>query len=189
MSDNEDERPRGPDPDHDLVERFRAGDSRAFDELVRRYREPIVGLVRRYVKGGEDAEDVAQKAFVRAFERIEGFRGDASFRTWLHRIAINLALNHLRGQERLQPLDIDDVAAFTNSLGTERLVAAEVWRKVHARLAELPPKQRLVVELRLFHELSFKEVSVIADCSEDSAKVNFHHAVKRLRSLLPNVNG
>jgi RNA polymerase sigma-70 factor (ECF subfamily) len=184
-----DDRPRAPDPDLDLVDRFRAGDTRAFDELVRRYRDPIVGLVRRYVKATEDAEDVAQKAFVRAFERIEGFRGDASFRTWIHRIAINLALNHLRGQERLQPLDIDDVAAFTNSLGTERLVAAEVWRKVHARLSELPPKQRLVVELRLFHELSFKEVAVIADCSEDSAKVNFHHAVKKLRSLLPNVTG
>ena len=190
MSDpTEDDRPRGPDPDHDLVERFRAGDNLAFDELVRRYRDPIVALVRRYVKASDDAEDVAQKAFVRAFERIEGFRGDASFRTWLHRIAINLALNHLRGQERLQPLDIDDVGAFTNSLGTEKLVAAEVWRKVHARLAELPPKQRLVVELRLFHELSFKEVAIIADCSEDSAKVNFHHAVKRLRALLPNVNG
>jgi len=183
------EGPRQPDPDLDVVDRFRAGDRRAFDELVRRYQDPILGLVRRYVKASDDAQDVAQKAFVRAFEKIDTFRGDSSFRTWLHRIAINLALNHIRGQDRLQPLELDDVAAFTNSLGTERLVAAEVWRKVHARLAELPPKQRLVVELRLFHELSFKEVADIADCSEDSAKVNFHHAVKKLRALLPSIGG
>jgi RNA polymerase sigma-70 factor, ECF subfamily len=189
MATPDDEQPRGPDPDRDLVDRSRAGDSRAFDELVRRYRDAIVGLVRRYVKAPDDAEDVAQKAFVRAFEKIEGFRGESSFRTWLHRIAVNLALNHIRGQDRLQPLELDDVAAFTGSLGTERLVAAEVWRKVHERLAELPPKQRLVVELRLFHELSFKEVAAVADCSEDSAKMNYHHAVKKLRALLPNVRG
>ena len=189
MASPDDEQPREPDPDRDLVERTRAGDSRAFDELVRRYRDAIVGLVRRYVKAPDDAEDVAQKAFVRAFEKIDGFRGESSFRTWLHRIAVNLALNHIRGQDRLQPLELDDVAAFTGSLGTERLVAAEVWRKVHERLAELPPKQRLVVELRLFHELSFKEVAAVADCSEDSAKMNYHHAVKKLRALLPNVRG
>ncbi|MEJ7729763.1 MAG: sigma-70 family RNA polymerase sigma factor [Polyangiaceae bacterium] len=189
MASPDDEQPRGPDPDRGLVDRAQAGDSRAFDELVRRYRDAIVGLVRRYVKAPDDAEDVAQKAFVRAFEKIEGFRGESSFRTWLHRIAVNLALNHLRGQDRLQPLELDDVAAFTGSLGTERLVAAEVWRKVHERLAELPPKQRLVVELRLFHELSFKEVAAVADCSEDSAKMNYHHAVKKLRALLPNVRG
>lgn len=177
------------DPDLDLVDRFRAGDRRAFDELARRYREPIVGLVRRYVKNDGDAEDVAQRALMRAFEKIDGFRGDSSFRTWLHRIAVNLALNHIRGQDRFQVGEIADDAIFTNSLGTEKLVAAEVWRKVNARLDELPPKQRLVVELRLFHELSFKEVAAIADCSEDSAKVNFHHGVKRLRALLPGVRG
>jgi RNA polymerase sigma-70 factor (ECF subfamily) len=174
------------DPDLDLVARFRAGERGAFDDLVRRYQDSVNALVRRYVKSEDDAREVTQKAFVRAFERIDTFRGESSFGTWVHRIGINFALNHIRGQDRHEPLE-DDLRAFTNSLGTERLVAAEMWRKVHARLAELAPKQRLVVELRLFHELSFREVAVLADCSEDSARVTFHQAVKRLRSLIPGL--
>jgi RNA polymerase sigma-70 factor (ECF subfamily) len=175
------------DPDHELVERFRAGDRRAFDEIVRKYQDPIRALVWRYVKNADDAKDVSQRAFVRAFEKINDFRGESAFRTWLFRIAVNFALNHIRSGDRLEPLDLDDVTAFTNSLGTEKLVAAEVWKKVQAKLEQLPPKQRLVLELRLFHELSFREVAAIVDSSEDSAKVNFHHAVKRLRALLPGV--
>jgi RNA polymerase sigma-70 factor, ECF subfamily len=178
---------RAPDVDREIVERFRAGDRRAFDEIVRKYQEPLRALVWRYVKNADDAKDVSQRAFVRAFEKINDFRGESAFRTWLFRIAVNFALNHIRSGDRLEPLDLDDVTAFTNSLGTEKLVAAEVWKKVQAKLEQLPPKQRLVLELRLFHELSFKEVAAIVDSSEDSAKVNFHHAVKRLRALLPGV--
>lgn len=178
---------RAPDVDRELVERFRAGDRRAFDEIVRKYQEPLRALVWRYVKNADDAKDVSQRAFVRAFEKINDFRGESAFRTWLFRIAVNFALNHIRSGDRLEPLDLDDVTAFTNSLGTEKLVAAEVWKKVQAKLEQLPPKQRLVLELRLFHELSFKEVAAIVDSSEDSAKVNFHHAVKRMRALLPGV--
>jgi RNA polymerase sigma-70 factor (ECF subfamily) len=178
---------RAPDVDREIVERFRAGDRRAFDEIVRKYQEPLRALVWRYVKNADDAKDVSQRAFVRAFEKINDFRGESAFRTWLFRIAVNFALNHIRSGDRLEPLELDDVTAFTNSLGTEKLVAAEVWKKVQAKLEQLPPKQRLVLELRLFHELSFKEVAAIVDSSEDSAKVNFHHAVKRLRALLPGV--
>ena len=178
---------RAPDVDREIVERFRAGDRRAFDEIVRKYQEPLRALVWRYVKNADDAKDVSQRAFVRAFEKINDFRGESAFRTWLFRIAVNFALNHIRSGDRLEPLDLDDVTAFTNSLGTEKLVAAEVWKKVQAKLEQLPPKQRLVLELRLFHELSFKEVAAIVDSSEDSAKVNFHHAVKRMRALLPGV--
>jgi RNA polymerase sigma-70 factor (ECF subfamily) len=174
----------GPDPDADLVARFLAGDRSAFDALVRRHQAAVRRLVLRYVKSDADAKDITQVAFVRAFEKLNAFRGDAAFRTWLFRIAINLALNHVRGTPAdLEP--IGDVAAFTSSLQTSRLVAAEVWRKVSARLDDLPPKQRLALELRIFHDLSFEEVAVIAGFSEESAKANFHHAVKRLRGLLP----
>lgn len=174
----------GPDPDAELVAQFLAGDRGAFDALVRRHQAAVRRLVLRYVKSDADAKDITQTAFVRAFEKLNAFRGDAAFRTWLFRIAINLALNHVRGT----PADsepIEDVAAFTSSLQTSRLVAAEVWRKVSARLDDLPPKQRLALELRIFHDLSFEEVAAIAGFSEEAAKANFHHAVKRLRGLLP----
>jgi RNA polymerase sigma-70 factor, ECF subfamily len=171
--------------DAELVGRFCAGDARAFEELVRRHSEPIRRLVGRYVRGDADAKDVAQEAFTRAFQGLPAFRGESSFRTWLYRIAVNVALDHVRGnpQRELEPLE--NVAVFTHSLQTSRLVAVEVWQKVSKRLDALPPKQRLVFELRMFHDLSFGEVAVLAECSEDSAKVNFHYAVKRLRDLLP----
>jgi RNA polymerase sigma-70 factor (ECF subfamily) len=173
-----------PDPDTTLVERFRSGDRGAFDELVRRHQRAIHQMVLRYVKNEADAKDVTQAVFVRALDRIDGFRGESTFRTWIFRIAINAALNHVRGGSPASEQPLDDVAAFTHSLQTSRLVAAEVWRKVSARLDELPPKQRLVLELRVFHDLPFGEIAVLADCSEDSARVNFHHAVKHLRDLL-----
>lgn len=173
-----------PDEDAPLVERFRAGDRAAFEAIVRKHEAPLTALVRRYVKNEADAKDVTQRAFLRVFERIATFRGDAAFRTWLYRIGIHLALNHVRGRARTESAELDDIAAFTSSLETGRLVAAELWQKVVARLVELPPKQRLVVELRLFHELSFREIATIAACSEESAKQNYHHGVKRLRSII-----
>jgi RNA polymerase sigma-70 factor (ECF subfamily) len=172
------------DPDLELVARLRAGDRAAFDDLVRTYEEPIRRLVQRYVAAPEDAKDVAQRTFIRVFERFDSFRGESRFRTWLYRVAVNAALDHTRRQRHGETVPVEDDVAFTNSLGTEKLVAAEVWRKVHARLAELPPKQRLVVELRAFHELSFDEIAAIVGSSEDSAKMNYHHGVKRLRSLV-----
>lgn len=142
-------------------------------------------LVKRYVRSDDDAHDVTQRAFVRAFERIATFRFESKFRTWLFRIAVNAALDHVRSAPPGEVVAVEDDIAFTNSLGTEKLVAAEIWRKVSGRLAELPPRQRLVLELRVFHDLSFEEIAAIVDSSEDAAKVNYHHAVKKLRALLP----
>lgn len=173
------------DDEHTLIERARAGDRSAFDALVRAHGARVRKIVVRYVRNLEDAEDVTQRALVRAFERIAGFRGESSFATWLCRIAMNLALNHIRGARGDLHVPLEDDSAFTNALETNKLVAAELWRKVSARLDELPPKQRLVVELRLFHELAFEEIAVVAGCSEESAKANYHHGVKRLRELLP----
>jgi RNA polymerase sigma-70 factor (ECF subfamily) len=172
------------DPDAELVGRFRAGDRAAFDALATRHRDAVLRLVRRYVKRDADAADVAQKALLRAFEKIDGFRGEATFRTWLCRIAIHVALNHTRAERRFEDVELDDIASFTNALETGKLVAAELWQKVSARLADLPPKQRLVVELRLFHDLSFKEIADVAATTEESAKANYHHGVKRLRDVI-----
>jgi RNA polymerase sigma-70 factor (ECF subfamily) len=173
------------DDDVELVSRFRGGDARAFDEIVQRHQEPVRRLVGRYVRNEADAKDVAQEAFTRAFQGLATFRGESAFRTWLYRIAVNLALDHLRGNPKRQLEPLENVVTFTHSLQTSRLVAAELWEKVSQRLDALPPKQRLVFELRMFHDLSFGEVATLAECSEDSAKVNFHYAVKRMRDLLP----
>lgn len=179
--------PSPSDPDAERVDRALRGDKHAFDALVTEHRDAITRLCLRYVRRHEDAEDITQRVFLNAFEKLREFRRESTFRTWIHRIAVNLSLNHIRNTAYEAPIaEFDDLPTFTNALETNRLVAAEVWNRAATRIAELPPKQRLIVELRLFHELTFGEIAVLADCSEDSAKVNFHHGIKRLREWIPD---
>jgi RNA polymerase sigma factor (sigma-70 family) len=98
---------------------------------------------------------------------------------------INLALNRLQRQLPTEPLDVEDDRLFTNSLGTSRVVAADLKRRVEASIQKLPPKQRLVMELRLYHQMSFEEIAAVAGISTDAAKMNFHHGLKRLRADAP----
>jgi RNA polymerase sigma-70 factor (ECF subfamily) len=115
---------------------------------------------------------------------VRELRAGASFRTWVYRVAANLSLNLLRDRKPQVPL-ADDVAT---ALAKEPLVEEEAQRRLRAAVAQLPPQQRLVVELRVFEELPFKNVAEIADCSENAAKVNFHHALARLRELMNEEN-
>jgi RNA polymerase sigma-70 factor, ECF subfamily len=175
------------DPDLALIERFRDGERAAFDELVRRHQRALWRLAHRYVKNEADASDVVQQAFVRAYRGLAGFRGAATVRTWLYRIAINLSLNHVRDRAREEPAAPDAIdlrAAPTRPTGAARIIAGEDQARLRRAIEGLPPKQRMVLELRVFDELPFKEVADLADCTENAAKVNFHHAVKRLRELL-----
>ena len=172
----------GPD-DPELVARFRRGETAAFDALVRRYQRPIYWLALRYVGNDADAKDVAQRAMVQAFVKLGQLREGGSFKSWVYRMAANLALNVVRDRKPSAPLG-DDVA----SPGREPLVEEESQRRLRAAVATLPPQQRLVVELRIYEELPFAEVAQIAECSEDSAKVSFHHALKKLRVIMNEEN-
>lgn len=172
------------DPDRELAERFRGGDRAAFDQLVRRHQRGVWQLVRRYVKRDADAFDVTQLVFVRAFRGLGSFRGAASVRSWLYRIAINCALSWLRDHRREEPSELAEDALTDANPAPARLMIGEEGAQLRAAIAKLPPKQRLVLELRVFDDLSFKEVAELADCTENTAKVNFHYAVKRLRDIL-----
>jgi len=172
------------DPDLELAERFRAGDRAAFDQLVRRHQKQLWRLVRRYVKRDADAADVTQQAFVRAFKALATFRAAASVRSWLYRIAINCALSWLRDHRREEASEIADDALTATNPAPAQLIAGEDNAALRAAIELLPPKQKLVLELRVFDDLSFKEVAELAECTENTAKVNFHHAVKKLRALL-----
>jgi RNA polymerase sigma-70 factor (ECF subfamily) len=171
------------DDDRQLVARSRGGDRRAFGELVARHQRAIFLLAVRYLDNVEDARDVAQRTFVQAFQKLGRFRQESGFRTWVYRIAINLAVTALRERGRAAKM-----AARASSLETEvapvEPISEREARRLRAAVASLPPKQRLVVELRVFDELSFREVAEVAGSSEDAAKMNFHHALKRLRTLI-----
>jgi RNA polymerase sigma-70 factor, ECF subfamily len=172
------------DPDRELAERFCAGERDAFDALVRRHQKGMWRLVRRYVKSDADSADVVQLAFVRAFRGLVAFRGTATIRSWLYRIAINCALSWLRDHRREQATEIADDALVDANEAPARIEAGEDTARLRAAIAQLPPKQKLVLELRVFDDLSFREVAELADCTENTAKVNFHYAVKRLREIL-----
>src|SRR5262249_45111922 len=141
--------------DAEAIERFRQGERAAFEQLVRKYQKSIYFFVLRHVGDPDDAEEVTQRAFIKAFGGLEGFRGEARFRSWLYRIAVNLALNHIRDQSKFAR-DVE-VEGATEDAGSapEQLAAAERGRRLRAAVARLPRKQRLTLELRVYEDLSF----------------------------------
>ncbi|HEU5061278.1 MAG TPA: sigma-70 family RNA polymerase sigma factor [Kofleriaceae bacterium] len=172
--------------DAGLVARYLAGDRRAFDELVRHYQKPIYHLAYRYLKSEADAKDLTQRTFIKVFGALPRFRAESSFRTWIYRIAINLCLNELRDRRRGEVSDrpeaIEQAPAPPPDLESLDAQARGAW--LRRAIAGLPPKQRMVLELRIYDELPFREVAELVGSSENAAKVNFHHAVKRLRALV-----
>ncbi|HEY4182850.1 MAG TPA: RNA polymerase sigma factor [Kofleriaceae bacterium] len=177
------------DPDADVVARFCAGERGAFDLLVRRHQQGVWRLARRYTKHDADAADVTQLVFVKAFNALVGFRGAATVRSWLYRITINAALTWVRDHKRELASEIPEDALVEAAAAETAIAAGQEAGRLRAAIAQLPPKQKLVLELRVFDDLAFKEVAELADCSENTAKVNFHYAVKRLRELLGDREG
>ncbi|MFA6450449.1 MAG: sigma-70 family RNA polymerase sigma factor [bacterium] len=171
--------------DEKLLERINAGDRGAFDELVRKYQRELYFLALRMVKNPEDAEELTQKTFVKTFERLESFRGESGFKTWLYQVAINMCLSHLRN--RRDVLELNEGAGTIVSeimMPADRIVQNETVAAVAAAADSLPDKQRATVILRVFHELSYEEIGRSTGCSEQTAKVNFHYGIENLRKKL-----
>jgi RNA polymerase sigma-70 factor (ECF subfamily) len=167
--------------DAPLVARALAGDERAFETLVERHQRAIFAVARRILRDHDAADEATQRTFVRAFERLRSFRGEASFGTWLHRIVMNECRDILRAQRR--HVGLDDVPE-------SQLVATDAPRdpRLAARLrtlvADLPARQRSVVSLRVFSDMPFADIARAEGITENSAKVSFHHAVRRLQRWL-----
>jgi len=169
--------------DADLVERTRAGSRPSFEALVRRYQKPLYFLCLRYVHDHDAASDLAQRTLIRALEKMEELRDPGIFKSWLFRIGANLALNHLRDNARF----VEEQGPADEPVLPEaeaQLEAAEDAAALRRAVAELPTKQRMTLELRVFEELSFRDIAGALETTEGAAKVNFHYAVRRLRALL-----
>ncbi len=172
--------------DEGLLAAYREGDAQALDRLLRRYQRPIYRMLFRNVGNPADAEDLTQKAFLRALDRLPRLRDDRAFRAWLYRIALNLIRNRHRSLGRWRWADSDALERQIDpSESTElSLDRQRQWQSVEKGLARLPKLQREVVRLRLHAELPFKEIAQILGNSEASCKVSYHHAVKKLRTSL-----
>ena len=173
-------------PDEELVRQARGGSRPAFEALVRRYQKPLYFLCLRYVRDHDAAADLAQRTFIRVLEKLDELREDNTFRSWLYRIGANLSLNHIRDHARF----VDEEAAARRGAGGAAGGRDASWRpprrrrRCGAAVAQLPTKQRMTLELRVYEELSFKDIAAALDTTEGAAKVNFHYAVRRLRELL-----
>ena len=171
--------------DDQLVERVKNGDPQAFEELVIRHQKSLYYFVLRVLKNPLDAEDTVQKIFWLAHKNIKGFRADATFKTWLYRIGINQCHNFFRQKKIRDTISVDDIPITDSKADQERDVS-DKERLAHLQKAveRLPNKQRMVVTLRINQELSFEEIGKVLNIRANSAKVNFHHAVEKLKKWI-----
>lgn len=169
-------------PDRDLVHGARVGARADFEALVRRYQKPLYILCYRYVRDHDMAADVAQRSLIRAIESLADLRDPDFFRGWLFRIGVNLSLNQLREHARFvnrgQPFA--DAGPGVHAL----LESVEESRVLQRAVSQLPERQRQIVELRVYHELQFREIAVALATTANAAKVSYHYAIKRLRRLM-----
>jgi RNA polymerase sigma-70 factor, ECF subfamily len=172
------------DEDLDLITRTEAGEREAFDELVLKYQRPLYSLLYRMVSNHEDASDILQKTFVKAFTGLGSFERRSSFKTWLYQIAINLAKNVYRDRARVEYVNIDSVIIRKNPRTLETLIHNENRLLVRQALEGLPEKQRITLMLRVQEGKKFEEIAGIMQCSVGTTKANFHHAVQKLKARL-----
>ncbi|MCZ6709500.1 MAG: RNA polymerase sigma factor RpoE [Gammaproteobacteria bacterium] len=162
------------DTDKELVRRVKKGDRHAFELLFSRYQHKILNLIGRYLRDREDVEDVAQETFIKAFRALPRFRGESAFYTWLYRIAINTAKNHLVARSRRPPgtdVDVEDAEfmdgtdALRESESPESALARdELSAEIDLAISQLPDDLRSAVTLREFDGLTYEQIAKIMDC-------------------------
>ena len=162
------------DTDQQLVERVQKGDKRAFDLLVVKYQHKIMGLISRYIHDAAEVQDVAQEAFIKAYRALKNFRGDSQFYTWLYRIAVNTAKNHLVAQGRRPPnqdVEVEDAEHFEvsgslkDTASPDRLLARDqVQQVVFEAIEKLPDELRTAITLREMDGMSYEDIAEIMQC-------------------------
>jgi RNA polymerase sigma-70 factor, ECF subfamily len=184
------------DPDRIIVERVQNGDVAAFNVIVTRYRQRIYGTLYHITANHEDAADLAQDTFLRAFRSIQRFRGKSAFSTWLYRIAINTALTQIR-KNRLKhffsfdaidenaPVAKDVLDALADKLQVDRTVLArELQEKINESMQMLPTKARAAAVLSLIDGLSTREIADIMECTDNTVRKHLEFAKERLEEML-----
>lgn len=176
------------DDDIDLVCRLR--DERtcrqAFSEVIDKYTEQLYWQIRRMVADHDDANDLLQNTFMKAWTSLENFRGEAKLSTWLYKIAVNESLSHLEKSKRRQSLSLDD-----EDSALVHKIEADTWfdgddlqLRLRKAVAALPEKQRLVFNMKYFDEMKYEQISEILGTSVGALKASYHLAVKKIEKFL-----
>lgn len=176
-----------------LVDRIRAGDSAAFDEVVRRHHERLIQFVYRVVNDPDDAADIAQETFIKAHRRFGEFRGHAGLFTWLYRIAYNESISLLRRRKLRSYLRLGsdgtvdqswDPALSIDDDPTAEMESEQLQQQVEAAAAQLPPRQRAIFSMKHFEDMSHGDIARVLGRSEGAVRANYFHAVRKLRQYL-----
>jgi RNA polymerase sigma-70 factor (ECF subfamily) len=176
--------------DWELVKQCQAGEMSAFQELVSRYHQKVYMVSLGLLRNRDDALDVAQETFLRAYRKINSFQGDSSFYTWIYRIAVNISIDAQRRQKR-NPLDFRE--SMDGVLEAQNEVAKDPFADVHDRelrehltkaINELTPEHKAVIVLRTLEGMSYKDIGRILGCSEGTVMSRLHYARKKLQDKL-----
>jgi len=178
--------------DEELVARSNGGDHDSFNELIRRWERPIYALAYRQIGREEDARDVCQETFLRAYRALGGFRGQAKFSSWLYRIAINLCRDWMRRERRTPvmqaPEDVDlmELAAAREPAESieDRIARNDLSRAVERAMAVLPDEQRAAIVLKEYHGLTFQEIADLVGCPLSTVKTRLYQGLTVLRREL-----
>ncbi len=170
----------------ELVKRLQIPDKRheAFGELVSTYQEPLYWYIRRMVVFHDDADDVLQNTFLKAWTYIDNFRGEAKLSTWLYKIATNESLNFLQKKNLTYSIS-DQEHSFAQQLQSDEYFDGdEIQQLLQQAVEKLPDKQRAVFNLKYFQEMKYEEMSQVLDTSTGALKASYHHAVKKIIAFL-----
>jgi RNA polymerase sigma-70 factor (ECF subfamily) len=158
----------------------------AFRAVLRQFQKPIYYYIRRMVLDHDDADDITQNTFIKAWRAMDNFRGESKLSTWLHRIAYNESITFLNSKKRIGKVDIADVEyKLTPHLQQDEMYTGdEVQMKLQTAMAMLPEKQKAVFIMKYFEEKKYEEISEITGTSIGALKASFHHAVHKIEAYL-----
>ena len=176
--------------DTELLQQFRvdATKERAFTAILKKYREKLYWHIRRMVVDHEDANDVLQNMFVKAWKGLENFREDSRLYTWLYRIATNESLTFLEQQKRRATVSMDEEeSGLSNKVKADsNFDGNKLEWKLQLAVQQLPEKQKAVFNLRYYEEMPYNEMSKVLETSEGALKASYHHAVKKIEDYILN---
>ena len=170
--------------DNELIKEFQEGKETAFNELVDRYLSSTYGFFAKFTYSKEEAEDLAQDVFIKMYKALKKFRFESEFKTYLYRANINMSNTYLRRNKWKNMLHLDQISEpeYIDTTNEDKWKRKELWNAI----ARLPKIQRMVVTMRTTENLPYKEIAKIMNISENSAKVNYHHAVESLKIFFEN---
>ena len=189
----------GEPDDVELVRRCQAGDSSAFNDLVTRYRSKVFTMVYGMVQNEQDAWDLAQEGFLKAWKSIHRFKGESSFYTWLYRIMTNVTIDSLRRKgirgeaefdDRIAPVNVEPGSRTTPSsapLPNEKLEYREIRQRIDHAIAKLSPEHRAVIVMKEIEDLQYNEIAEVLNCSLGTVMSRLFYARKKLQSLLKDL--